>query len=174
MRIAERKSRIENQSTGSRKFANWQFAVCSAAIAFLLASGCAPPTGTISGKITFKGKPLVSGMVAFVHQQGTVVSGAIESDGTYTVRNARLGPTTVTVISVRTVKSTQKPHRSVMWNSQTGEVFLGPEVIEDVASSSAVPTRYKDEKTTPLTHDIVAGEQTYDLDLIAEKTESKK
>jgi hypothetical protein len=42
------------------------FATTLAAMIALMASGCGSRTGTVSGKVTYHGQPLTSGLVIFV------------------------------------------------------------------------------------------------------------
>ena len=46
------------------------------------------PTGTVSGKVTFKGQPVTEGMVSFVSAEGHGASGLLDSAGNYTLVTA--------------------------------------------------------------------------------------
>src|SRR5437588_10963105 len=50
----------------------------------LILQGCSKPPGTVSGTVTFKGKPLTHGQVVFYTQQDNgVFAHEIDSDGHY-------------------------------------------------------------------------------------------
>src|SRR5436305_700153 len=55
------------------------------AAAALALAGCGGGTGTLTGKVTFQGKPVVFGTVTAQAADGTRRVGNIEPDGTYTV-----------------------------------------------------------------------------------------
>src|SRR4051812_11203496 len=86
----------------SRIFLNlrrWGIASC------LLAeiAGCGKPKqaiqnrATVSGMVTFDGKPLPAGVVQFQSTERTVTTSANIYDGTYTTDRAPLGKNTVTI-----------------------------------------------------------------------------
>ena len=62
-------------------------------------SGCGSKTSTVSGKVTFKDKPLPSGTVTFFGPNGTVESGEIQPDGTYTIPRAPVGAVQIIVMT---------------------------------------------------------------------------
>src|SRR5712692_3775790 len=74
--------------------------LCVMALVIIGASGCAPPTGSVCGTVTYRGGILPHGRVTFVCADGTVVSGKIESDGTYAIPHAPAGPAKVAVRSI--------------------------------------------------------------------------
>ena len=52
----------------------------------LVASGCGTGTATISGKVSYKGRPVTSGGIVVLNPDGrTIAKGTIQSDGTYSV-----------------------------------------------------------------------------------------
>jgi hypothetical protein len=59
----------------------------------LVALGCgkAPPLTTVSGQVTFQGKPVARGEVCFASDTGFAINAAIGSDGMYEVRRSHLG-----------------------------------------------------------------------------------
>jgi len=56
-------------------------------------------SATVTGRITYQGKPVIWGSVVLVGPDGRCASGRIEPDGTYRVENASLGAVSVGVIS---------------------------------------------------------------------------
>ena len=65
---------------------------------FFFLSGCAKPTGNLSGKVSYKGTALKGGNVALVNTEGkTVAASSIEEDGSYSIANVVVGEYTVCV-----------------------------------------------------------------------------
>jgi hypothetical protein len=69
-------------------------------LAFLLVAGCLVLSGctggklpsSVSGKVTYQGRPVTSGMVVLVAPDGkTSAPGAVRPDGTYTIQHAPTG-----------------------------------------------------------------------------------
>jgi hypothetical protein len=58
-----------------------------------------PRKATVTGRVTFQGKPVIWGSVIVVGADGRAASGAIEPDGTYRVENASPGSVNVGVVS---------------------------------------------------------------------------
>jgi hypothetical protein len=63
--------------------------------------GCgakAPPTGSVSGKVTYKGQPLTTGVVTFINEKaGSGASGEIDASGSYWIASIRTGEYNVAV-----------------------------------------------------------------------------
>ena len=67
------------------------------AAGLVLTNGCGGrPVGDVSGKVTFGGKPLAFGMIAFVAADGAVASGNVH-DGSYHVAKVPAGAAKITV-----------------------------------------------------------------------------
>ena len=62
-------------------------------------AGCGS-TGQVTGRVTYKGQPLGSGLVAF-HWADATRTSAIDADGHYTIQKAPLGPARITVETMR-------------------------------------------------------------------------
>ena len=58
-------------------------------VALLVATGCdpGPPTGSVTGQVTFRGTPLNEGTISFSSTDGSqvVASGTIQPDGNYSL-----------------------------------------------------------------------------------------
>ena len=113
------------------------------------AAGCGQRAATISGKVTFQDVPITTGTIAFISQNGTVVSGTIEG-GIYTVTGVEIGPdATVTVMSHVPSPMMQPP--------------TGPEAGVPVRAPLKyvpIPDRYSDPKRSGLTCQVIEGRQT--------------
>jgi hypothetical protein len=121
-------------------------AILSGACALLLAAAGladdAPKTATIKGTVTFDGKPLAEGKIAFHPAKGKAVTVPVK-DGKYEAKDVPAGKLTVTVESVQVV---QKDKEKVKVN--------------------LLPTKYADPKTSSLAVEVEAGKESFlDLDL---------
>jgi hypothetical protein len=67
--------------------------------ALLTMVGCGPSTTTATGKISFKGKPIVWGSVSVIASDGTTHQTGIEPDGTFTLKNVPTGSAKIGVSS---------------------------------------------------------------------------
>lgn len=71
----------------------------AAALALLALAGCGGGTASVSGKVTFQGKPVVYGTVVLIGADGLPRSGQIQPDGTFTVPGVAVGTAKAAVSS---------------------------------------------------------------------------
>src|SRR5262245_32889412 len=62
-------------------------------------SGCGPSGGTVSGKVTYRGKPVTMGHVTMIGSDNVQYVGDITSEGTYSIPHVPGGPVKITVSS---------------------------------------------------------------------------
>ncbi|MBA4190410.1 MAG: hypothetical protein C0467_20675 [Planctomycetaceae bacterium] len=74
-------------------------------IALVLIIGCAPDKATISGTITYQGKPITLGQVTFVGEDGNAVDTTLAEDGSYSISPARVGKMRVVVTAASAIPS---------------------------------------------------------------------
>src|SRR5438046_4965070 len=72
---------------------------CLPLILLTTLSGCGGETATLSGKVTYRGRPVTSGSIIVVHEDGTARVGVIEPDGTYAVEGVKRGRVKIGVFS---------------------------------------------------------------------------
>lgn len=60
-------------------------------------SGCQAKTSSVSGKVTYEGKPVAGGSVILYCQDKQIVRGIIGTEGNFTIPNVPLGTATATV-----------------------------------------------------------------------------
>jgi hypothetical protein len=129
------------------------------AIALLASAGCAGRNvGSVSGRVTFQGKPVVSGSVVMAPQQGPPVTSNINDDGTYTCNNVPAGPVKIGVVSPNDAleareRQAQKP----------GLKGMGDTPKFDLAKWFPIPSKYANYMASPLTFDVKVGENSYDI-----------
>jgi hypothetical protein len=97
--------------------------------------------GTVSGRITFEGKPVMGGVVFFLHteDEDKAYLGVIGLDGAFEVKDMVTGPYRLSLASARIAQPGGKP--------------------------TALPAKYGDAKTSGLTLEVKGGKQVNDLNL---------
>ncbi len=122
---------------------------------FLLAAGCGPseaPRAEVTGKISYKGKPLTVGSVNFIGGN-IVASGTIES-GQYKVADAPVGDVQISVLTPASTAAPMQMKQKVEGKSFTGtnvEVVPVPPALNDPATSGL---KYTVKAESPQTYDI--------------------
>ncbi len=128
------------------------------AVLTLLAAGCAG-RGDITGRVTYKGKPLVWGTVQVEGSDHIVRYGNIGGDGTYTVRDLPTGEARVAVSSINPSSS----------DFQARRAGSGPDVSSQpgnkVKGWFPIPEKYDTPHKSGLTYTVQRGENKYDIDL---------
>jgi hypothetical protein len=136
-------------------------AVCLA----LLVAGCSS-RGTVSGTVTYQGKPLPSGTVTFIPERGPAVTAVID-EGKYTAEKVAAGPAKVAVASV----SVEVPPGFVKHMQPPKDAPIPPEARKALEAGAQIkkgvklPENYADPDKSGLTYTVTGGPQTYDIDL---------
>lgn len=123
----------------------------AAVLLALLAPGCGG-TGSLSGLVSYQGKPLVSGRVTAVAGEEGPRVGLIQPDGRYRIDGLPVGPVKLAVES-------PDPLAAPSGDGDGGKVKGRP------PGWVALPVKYGDIKTSGLTVDVRAGSGTRDLAL---------
>ena len=124
-------------------------------------NGSGVKTGTVQGKVQFKGMPLTKGTVFFFAAKGgDAASGTIQADGTYTLRYEKglsvpVGDYTVSVI----LDDAGGPIMDPMQLNEKIEKEGLPK------PSEGIPVKYTDPKTSGLISVIKEGANTADFEL---------
>jgi hypothetical protein len=120
----------------------------------LLAAGCqkGPATGTVRGKVTFKGQPVKEGRVTFLNdKQGGAAEAMIAGDGAYAVPNGVVvGDYLVEITPLVEIKDTD-PGKSP------------PAPVEKAAPD--IPKKYRMQGTTPLRATVKPGPNEINFDM---------
>jgi hypothetical protein len=122
-----------------------------------VAAGCARPTGTVSGTVTYNGQALSVGTVTFVPQEGPAQVCSIEPDGRYTVRKVPVGPCNISVVA--------GPPSRGMWNLDEKKMVDGSPATKQSPRSIRIPPRYQDPNQSGLTCMVQRGDNSYDINL---------
>lgn len=126
----------------------WGFAFLMA----FVASGCgAPPTGTLSGKVTVNGKPLPAGMLILNTEDKMSFTTGIK-DGIYSVDKIPLGKATIAV--------RESPAAS---NTEPGKG--DPSKPLPPPPPKVVPAKYEKAESSGLSTTVVKGPNEFNIDL---------
>lgn len=158
---------------------HWQRVCWSVGFCFLLiaiATGCGRGrTNSLTGRVTYQGKPLVCGNILAFGSDGLPVSCEIQPDGTYTLTGFPEGDVKVAVTSAKPVDQSKwkmpphiakaKQNRQKEENSKPDAPLpLRPKPVIDVTKWFPIPAQYADVSTSGLLT-RVSGNQTWDIEL---------
>lgn len=134
------------------------------ALSAAFACGCGgpaqPPGGTVSGTITYRGKPIMTGcFVTFVSDAGRAGSGTTDDSGKYTLQTPE-GPNLPEGKYAVSVKPPGQPPQD-------------PDEATRAAASGIVPKdpfpnfpkKYLNTETSGLSFEVKAGAQVFDFEL---------
>jgi hypothetical protein len=119
-------------------------------------AGCSRPTGTVSGTVIFQGQPVRAGSITFVPTDGATMSSSIH-EGSYSIAKIPTGACTILVVSV--------PATRGMWNPVKKEKVAGDAASGQPRKPMRIPKRYNDPKQSDLHYEVVAVNQTYNIEL---------
>jgi hypothetical protein len=136
--------------------------LCLPFLLFLTFTGCSGEQyGKVSGKVTYKDKPVPGGTVIFANNDNTKVERVvIQPDGTYTSSKVPYGTLRVGVEPAAKSPATLMPKGGMMpkgvdnpnYKKQEGEYVDLPAMVRDPAKSNR-------------TVNVAAPERTFDIDL---------
>ncbi len=128
----------------------------------VLAAGCGKATSVVSGKVTYKGRPLPIGTVLFLTSENKVLAGEITGDGDYSVSRVPPGEVKISVAvpSPNTLRPQQKGmHGKADENTSFQPAQKAPNVVK-------IPDVYANADTSGLKYTVTAEPtQTHNLDL---------
>jgi hypothetical protein len=133
-------------------------AAALAAAGLILAAlpGCSSGTASVSGKVTYQGKPLTTGTVYLAGPDGIQVPGMISSDGTYRISAVLAGTAKIGVTSF-------KPASAAAWSAKTP--VRGRQPAAPVSGWFAIPDKYADPLTSGLHVDLKGGANEHNIEL---------
>jgi hypothetical protein len=118
--------------------------------------GCAG-RGDVSGKVTYKGKPLVFGTVQLEAADKTLKQGIIETDGSYSIEGVPTGEAKVAVNSPNPKSGDFQPLQR--------EGQPPPPPRPDFPGWVPIPAAYQDISKPRLTFTVKSGQNTFDIEL---------
>jgi hypothetical protein len=137
----------------------------------LLSAGCSG-SGTVSGKVSYKGETLGGGTVLFYSPGKTTVKAGIAADGSYKIENIPAGPVKIAVET----KSAQPPNEAGMRMGMPNipaNANLPAEANNSMYKSQGgskgkyveIPDELGDPETSHLTLEVTGGSQQHNIDL---------
>ena len=141
------------------------FGVVCLATALAILCGCnmtpPVPTGTVTGQIKFRGKPLMAGcFVTFVSDAGQGASGTTDAQGQYSLRTLD-GPTIPTGNYTVTVKP---PGQPPMDPDEATRAAAAGKLPQDPFPD--FPKKYTNTETSGLRFEVKQGAQAFDFELM--------
>jgi hypothetical protein len=138
-------------------------------------TGCSSATGEVKGRVTFRGKSVVSGSVVLLGADNKVVSGPLDAEGRYAVYGVALGTVHVAVVSPNPAPRRRLPRaflervekESKLLEEENNLNDSPPPTAPKVDSSKwfPLPKQYELADTSGITTTIYSGENTFDIDL---------
>ncbi len=132
--------------------------VVLALVLCLWMTGCGPSQGEVAGTVRYNGKPLPSGTIQFLGQDGVPYSGKIQPDGSFSVQ-VPVGEAKVIVSCVDEERLTRF---TTQMASNRGRVTAPPPADKKF---SLIPQRYADWNTSGLTVVVESGKTVQDFAL---------
>jgi hypothetical protein len=156
-----------------------QAAVCKRMhwLAFLYGSsvlfcimGCGGSVATVSGKVSYQGKPLSGGTVTLIPEQGVPLTGAIKPDGSYSIAKVPFGRVKVAV-ETKSAQSKQPsgviqlPAPIRQKTAQLPKELENPNNTQETSRYIPIPDRYSDPDKSGLSFVVEKSKQVFDLEL---------
>jgi hypothetical protein len=116
-------------------------------------AGCGSPK--LSGKVTYNGELLRSGLVSITAANGWVGTSQINEDGTYSIANVPPGSAKIAVDNFSS-DARSKPPRDIKHR---------PPRPAPTDTSVKIPVKYKKPETSGLTCEVTGGRQTHNIEL---------
>lgn len=154
-------------------------------LASLLASGCGPSKGTVTGKVTLDSIPLKGGRINFSNKSGgSSATVEIGDDGSYSLPSLSAGDYTVTVATDHLKpsatggrmpgapgnakgipKNANVPKSDFEKNAAAEHGYVGSMPTDNSKKYIKIPTKYSDETQSGLTYNFTGGSQVHDIAL---------
>ena len=130
-------------------------------------SGTAVPTGTVSGKVIYQGKPAPEGcLVTFITDRGYAALGTVDANGQYKLMMAGSPDIPAEKYNV-SVTYPGVPGPEMSEEDERKWMAGDPAMLEKFKSKKkvSIPEKYADSIKSGLTFDIKKGPNTYDIEM---------
>jgi hypothetical protein len=134
---------------------------CLLLIASASVLGCGSPTAIVTGKVTYKGKPVTSGVVVFIDDGGRATLPAnVRADGAFDISRAFLGRARVSFDNLA-----PPPLPKIKPGSPLAEDAEFKQMAAAVENYTATPPKYKDPTNSGIVFDLKPGRNECNIDL---------
>ena len=124
-------------------------------------AGCAAGKADVSGRVTYKGKPVASGTVIARGPDGIEMVGSIQPDGSYTVQGVTAGQVRFAVVS-RNVGATQG-RLDALKNPRGGKEHVPASAPQGDDKWFAIPAKFESPDTSEVTATLKSGANQFDV-----------
>jgi hypothetical protein len=133
------------------------------ALLALICAGCGSGTTTVSGRVTYQGKPIPGGSIVLYCADKQIVHAILGADGTYTIPDVPRGEAVITIQTPQP-KPYMIKHRLNLPPAVNGPA---PAVVEPARGEEVVqlPLRYTLPEESGLTVMVEGKNLTHDIDL---------
>jgi len=136
-------------------------------LAALLLTGCPRATGTLTGKVTYQGKPLKAAAISFIStDSGRSYAAGLKEDETYYIPDMQAGQYKVCVDTAYLKGSPgATPMPGLGGQSPASK---SPAAAQQAANSKKylyIPDKYADPDKTDLTYTFKGGSENWDIEL---------
>jgi hypothetical protein len=148
---------------------------CCLVLVLLALAGCGSGTGAVTGRVTFRGKPVVSGSVVMVGVGNKLVSGPLDAEGRYALNGVPLGTVQVAVVSPNPNPRRRVPRRLLEHREKKMKLLEEKKDVQDSPPPVApkvdrskwfpLPKQYELADTSGTTTTIHCGDNTFDIEL---------
>src|SRR5262245_13907571 len=134
--------------------------VLFAGLVLALLSGCGG--ATITGKVRYQERPVLSGSVIVLQADGTARTGVIQPDGTYSVEGLTRGPVRMGVLSPDPARA-----RSILKKPKSPEksTRVPPKTKPGTDGWFPLPAKLGDPERSGVTCEVNASRVQHDIDL---------
>ena len=148
----------------------WLRIRCSLVLVLLVLVGCGSGTGAVTGRVTFQGKPVVSGSVVMLGADNKLVSGPLDAEGRYAINGVPLGTVQVAVVSPNPAppRLSKRREKMIKLLEEKKDVQDSPAPAAPKVDSSKwypLPKQYELADTSGITTTIHSGDNTFDIEL---------
>ena len=146
-------------SHGRASVRRWQGCLL---LGMLMLLGCGTKRGDVSGKVTYQNTPLVYGTVVIFGRDGIPLRGAIQPDGTYSIKGVPAGPARLAVVSELPPAKLPKKKKS---SDKLPPPPTGSPSVEVPKGWFEIPAKYGDPNKSGLEFTVQPGPNSHDIPL---------
>jgi hypothetical protein len=129
----------------------------------------------VTGRVTFRGKPVVSGSVVMLGADNKLVSCPLDAEGRYALNDFPLGTVQVAVVSPNPNPPLRLPRRLLKRREKEIKLLEEKKDVKDSPAPAApkvdsnkwfpLPKQYELADTSGITTTIHSGDNTFDIEL---------